>query len=227
MLRLRKTEVSLGLLALGIVLSVSARVDADFSVTTAVTGVTYSGGTLTSGSLAANTSYTENGIQFSTRSEGGSFYTDTQGTTIYFVEDSEIAAIKSVPNEQIFVINSTPGAIDTGTFVFSTLMKVMSNGSSGTFTEGPNVLALNLANGDQNYSIFATSILPPSLTIGGTLFTATLPQATSGYFNNEANGAVSASILASSTVPEPASLAMFGMGAIGIIGAMIRQGRKA
>jgi hypothetical protein len=220
-----KSKVRLGVIAFAVTLALSSRADASFSLTTSVTGLSYSGGGLTTGTLAANTTYTENGISFTTTSQGGTSYTDSAGTTLYFVEDSRTAGTVGIPNEQIYVINSTLGAVDSGTFTFSTMIGVTNNGVTSSFNEGPSTLAMDLGGGNANYVITTSGLTPSSQIIDGTLFTSSNPQSTSGDVNSQANGAVSA-VITGSAVPEPASLVMLGMGSLGIGGLMVRRARK-
>jgi hypothetical protein len=97
---------------------------------------------------------------------------------------------------------------------------VTNNAATGTFTEGPVSIALDLTSGNANYIVSPGTLAPPSQVIGGTTFTSSLPQAVSGDINSISNGGVSAVI---SAVPEPSTIALLGVGAIVMFAPRLRR----
>jgi hypothetical protein len=191
-----------------------------FMVATSPTGGTYSGGALTVNTLAPGSTFVVGGNTETVGTAGGTSYLDAAGTTIFLLNDTRTAGTVSIPNEQIFVTNTTTGATDSGTFTFMLNIAVTNNGDTKTFTEGPVTVALDLASGNANYFVSPGSLAPPSQLIGGTTFTSSLPQAVSGDINSTSNGGVSAVI---SAVPEPSTFALLGVGAIVICAPRLRR----
>ena len=212
----------LGLASFLVLVALATPAQASFTVTTAVTGASYSGGALTVHTLAANTSYAFGTTSLITGAQGGTSYTNSLGTTVYFIEDDRSGSNRVIPNEQIYVGNNNISAVDTGTFTFTTLINVLNNGATGTFNEGSSSLVLNLTSGDSNFLIAAGALAPASQIIGGQLFLSSNPQATSGQVNSLNNGAVSA-VITTSAVPEPGSLALLGLGTLGLVGCATRR----
>jgi hypothetical protein len=204
---------------LGLALA-SASAHGTFMVTTSPTGASYSGGALTVNTLAPGSTFTVGGSTETVGAAGGTSFLDAAGTTIFLLNDTRTAGTLSIPNEQIFVTNTTAGATDTGTFTFMLNIGVTNNGDTKTFTEGPVTVALDLAGGNENYFVSPGSLAPPSQVIGGTTFTSSLPQAVSGDINSTSNGGVSAVI---SAVPEPSTFALLGVGAIVICAPRLRR----
>jgi hypothetical protein len=182
-----------------------------FMVVTSPTGGSYSGGSLTVTTLAPGSTFAVDGSTVNVGSSGGTSYLDAAGTTIYLLNDTRTAGTLSIPNEQIFVTNTTSGATDTGTFTFMLNISVTNNGDTKAFSEGPVTVALDLGGGNANYFVSPGSLAPPSQLIGGTTFTSSLPQAVSGDIISTSNGGVSAVIAA---VPEPSTIALLGVGTI-------------
>jgi hypothetical protein len=204
---------------LGLALA-SASAQATFMVDTNATGVTYSGGSLTVTSLTAGSTFVVNGQTITVGASGGTSYLDSAGSTVYLLDDVRTAGTMAIPNEQIFVTNTTAGATDTGTFTFTLNIAVINNGATKMFTEGPVTIAMDLANGNSNYIVSAGSLSPPSQVVGGTTFVSGLPQGLSGDINSINNGGVSATI---SAVPEPSTVALLGVGAIMLFAPRLRR----
>jgi hypothetical protein len=192
----------------------------DFVLTTSVTGVSESGGTIVSSAALAPGSTFVIESSTITAANGGMSYTDAAGTTIYFLNDSRSSGTLSVTNEQIFVANTTSGATDTGVFTFTMNIAVTNNGETKTFTESPNTVTLELGGSNANYLVAAGALAPPSQLIGGLTFDSSLPQAVSGDINSANNGGVSAVI---SAVPEPSTIALLGVGGLMLIAPRLRR----
>ena len=175
---------------------------AAFSVTTSTTGYSVSTGTLSTIALGAGSTFVVGGQTITVGTAGGTELIDSAGSMIYLLNDSRTAGTTSIPNEQIFVVNTTSGATDTATINFITNINVTNGGVTGTFTEGPNSIAMLLdTNGDANYTVTAGNLAPPTMSIGGAVFTVSNPQASSGDINSPNNGSVSAKVSTPATVP--------------------------
>ena len=198
-----------------------ASAHAGFTLTTSVSGVSEGGGMIGGSMVLAPGSTFPIDSSTITASNGGMSFTDSAGTMIYFLNDAQSFGSVSVPNEQIFVANTTPGATDTGVFTFTMNIAVTSNGETKSFTEGPDSITLDLMNSNANYLVAAGTLAPPSQVIGGVVFSSSMPQAVSGQINSANNGGVSAVI--SAAVPEPSSIALLGVGGLMLIASQQRR----
>lgn len=216
-MRCKRTVFGLSLCA---VLLAGARTSqADFTLTTTTSSVTLTGLTHT-GNLTAGSTITIDGSTLIVGAGGGFYAQDAAGTTVYLLNDSRTAGTTAVANEQIFVVNTTPGAVDTGMFSFTMAVSVTNNSDTKTFTLTSNTASLNLTGGNTNYTVNAGALAPPSQTIGGLLFSATNPQGLSGSFNSLNTGGVSLVITA---VPEPSTLALLGVGGLLVVAPRLRR----
>jgi len=195
---------------------------ASYTLTTSVTGVTYNGLAVSTTTIAAGATIT--GIGFSeVATNGGVSFVDSAGSTVYILNDSQVANTFGVINEQVFV--SAPGT-DTGVLNFITLINPNGAGSSFSETLGTNQTGSTgfqfLIGAGQNTILGpSTSIAPATITAGGQTITALLTAAVSGNANSSQNAAVSA--IFTSSVPEPASVAMLGLGLLSVGGVALRR----
>jgi hypothetical protein len=185
-----------------------------FTLTTSVTGVSESGGMIVNSSILAPGSSFPIDSSTITVANGGYSFTDSAGTTVYFLNDSQTFGSMAVANEQVYVANTTMGATDTGVFTFRVNISVTNNGDTKSFSEGPDTVTLDLMNANANYLV-GVGTLSPSQRIGGVLVSSSMPQAVSGQIDSANNGGVSAVI--STAVPEPSSLVLLGVGGLLVI----------
>lgn len=142
------------------------------------------------------------------------------GATIMLADFSStgLTTPLSFPSEAVTLTGAYTDGMSN--IVITELIKITNpsgSGSSGTFTE---VTTYSLTtSGLQNIS--AVWMGPTMITVGNSTFVASQAQATSTQFNQPINNAaISATI---SLVPEPASIAMMGMGLVGVAGLVYRR----
>jgi hypothetical protein len=213
MTRLQSLLILPGIL-LGLALA-GAPARGGFTLTTTVTGVSESGGMIVNSSILAPGSSFPIDSSTITVANGGYSFTDSAGTTVYFLNDSQTFGSMAVANEQVYVANTTMGATDAGVFTFTVNISVTNNGDTKSFSEGPDTVTLDLTNANANYLVAVGTLAPPSELIGGVLVSSSMPQAVSGQIDSANNGGVSAVI--SSAVPEPSSLVLLGVGGLLVI----------
>ena len=188
--------------AFAALLSFNGRADAGFTYSTSITSVTVTNGSVTSPVSPAN--FTVAGANFSLN------------------DQTMAASILAVPNESIVSSGTTNGV---GAFTFVEQIKITdSSGATGIFTETASYVVAGGVYAQSGVPILSS---PTTEVIGSATYTISNPGASGSTIgNNLSNGSVSAVILATA-VPEPSSIAMLGMGAIGIGGLMSRSRRPA
>ncbi len=126
----------------------------------------------------------------------------------------------AIPSEAYTLTGAFTGPA-TGTAVtVSELITINSNGSTGTFIETSNFTLFSFG----LVSLGAT-VVPTSQPIDGSVFTVAAANATSAQFGQTVNnGAISAVIVPTAVaVPEPASVAMLGLGLVSSLGFAARR----
>jgi len=148
-----------------------------------------------------------------TATNGGNVYTDAAGSTIYLLNDEQTGGGIGVTNEQIFA-NLVAG--DASNFNFTVLIAV--NGLAA-FTES--IAGGYTVNG--GFLIGGTaSVSPGSITQTPLTVTSIGAAANSGAGNSVSNPSVSATFNGS-TIPEPASVVMLGLGLLSVGGVALRR----
>jgi len=174
--------------------------------------------------LASGATFNINGVVGPiTATNGGAEYTTAGGSMVFLLNDvqtSSGANQLATTNEQIFVSLNPAG--DSSTFNFTTLIAV--NGTAA-FTEsvGTNFLGLTgFTIAGFNVVGGTASVSPTSVTQDSVLVTNQLAQTTSGNANSVSNASVAA-VFTAVTVPEPASVAMLGLGLLSVGGVALRR----
>jgi hypothetical protein len=214
----------LAALVAAMLLATGASSQAAYTLTTSVANVTYNGIAVSTTNIAAGSTIT--GIGFSaTATNGGVSFVDSAGSTVYILNDTHTANTFGAISQQIFV--SAPGT-DLGVLNFTTLINPSGAGSSFMETLSTNVTGSTgfqfLIGAGQASIIGPTTefIAPTSITVGGQTITAIATASTSGNANSSQNPTVSAIFLATA-VPEPASVAMLGLGLLSVGGVALRR----
>ena len=168
----------------------------------------------------ATTVQNVNGTTLTTTGGVSSF--SVAGATITF---NDYATVMNnggaIPAEAYTLTGAYTGPATGTTVTVSELITVTNpstTGSTATFVETStfNLLSFGLVS-------TGASVVPTTQNIGGTTFTIATANATSAQFGQTTNnGAISATIVASA-VPEPASVAMLGLGLVGSLGVAARR----
>jgi len=227
---LLKRLVTVSVLSLAVSLGLSGRASANYDISTTVPTANITGGSsftvFNPGSIAIGGS-----IGTVPAPNGGVSFIDGGGSTIYlvnFISSNQFNL--TVPNEQVFV--STASGSDTSTWGFTSLITIFNptgqTTTSGSFSESVQY-AMSVSAGQGGYQRVANpTAVPPSITVGNSIFSISNPTASNGQVNNPNNGSVSATVTTNLIpgVPEPASVVMLGFGVLGVGGVAFRQSRR-
>jgi hypothetical protein len=214
-------------IALVFAATAAAQSRAAYTIQTSISGVSNSvDGNVTLTPLTQGSTFTAGASTVTIGTAGGYMYTDSAGSTIYFVNDLKTPNIAGVANEQVFVTTTaslTP-VNDSSTFTFT--MNTSINGSPAFAVSADKIRLDIVSGGDQNYYGTTGTLSPTTYLAGGVTYTGYNPLVTDGNVNSQNNGSISLDISAS--VPEPASIAMLGLGLAGAGGfAFIRRRRSS
>jgi len=221
-------------LAVAALLSLSDRANAGYDYSTSVPIGNVTGASV--GPATSSAAFTLTGGTTITPSNSQvpyTFFTDGGGSTIYLVNSSATNVGYGVntgaPVENVYV--STPvGVTDKSTWSFTEIITVTNQSVSlgppnatGTFTETAQYV-MNVTGGTGNAQISSVALTgPTSITIGANSFSINTPTQTQVQVNNATPGAVGANI---TSIPEPASVVMLGVGLVGVAGLGLRRMKK-
>jgi hypothetical protein len=184
--------------------------NANYDVTTSISSVTINGSAPTGGD-------TKN--SFHIPSPGGS----AQVTLTDFSELNIPSNVGTIPAESVTLTGSFPGA--NATVVITMLITVTNPtgggaGNMGSFTE----VATYTLNSTGLLATPSPTLSPSSITVGNLPFFASTPEATSTTYNQTVNNAAISALI--TTVPEPASVIMLGLGLAGCCGVSVYRRRR-
>lgn len=154
---------------------------------------------------------------------GGTQITLASGVSVYLINTQSTlnqGGAPGNPSEQIFVV--APGGVsDTSTIAFSIGYGI--NSALNSFVQ-TGMITLGIQGGAGAYTVLGSSPFPPGYTAGGYTYSA-IGTSGNGDINSLSSGYVGLSITAvtSSVVPEPASVAMLGLGLLGVAGFAARR----
>jgi hypothetical protein len=147
---------------------------------------------------------------------GGTQITLASGVTIYLINTLSTlnqGGAPGNPSEQIYIVASA-GVSDSSTIAFSVGYGI--NGALNSFVQ-TGMITLGIQNGAGSYTAVGSSPLPPGYVSGGYTYSA-LGTSGNGDVNSLSNGYIGLSVTAvtSNAVPEPASVAMLGLGLLSV-----------
>jgi hypothetical protein len=209
-------------------LGLSGRAQAGYDFSTAVPS-----GNITGGSsivVSPNTSFTDpnlNGGNPVSTPFGYTRFLDGGGSTVYLInsytQNFPASNAPSTPTTNMLI--STPsGTNDSSSFTFIMNVTVINpslSGNTGLFQEKVGYgMQVTSGAGSAVTNLGPSFQGPTGITVQGTQFFITNPQATSVQVNNTGNAGLSAQI---NSIPEPASVVMLGAGLIGVVTLGVRR----
>jgi len=230
---------TLAAIAVAASLSLSDRAHANYDTSVSVVSVTGTGVTIINANGTGSfTSPLLNGGSPISTPNGFFEFRDGGGATVYLVNEvlTNLTGTNGL-NETIFVSNS--GVNDQSSWTTNLLISVTNpsvtqgGGSTGQFGGTPTANVAETANFTMNNQAYGPTVplgsnvtfgSPTFIVVGGLGFTLFQPGGSGGQANQTLNnGSISAEI---TTVPEPASVVMLGVGLVGVVGLGLRRMKR-